>query len=97
MGLLPLGAHPAFGFYPTLNLTFLLFLVPSQHKIVHRDLKPENLLLDDNKNIKIIDFGFSNTFSEAGLLDTFCGSPFYAAPEMVSGRKYCGPEVWHGH
>jgi serine/threonine protein kinase len=56
-------------------------------------LKPENLLLDDGNNIKIIDFGFSNTFSETGLLDTFCGSPFYAAPEMVSGRKYLGPEV----
>eukprot|EP00123_Amoebidium_parasiticum_P011513 comp20755_c0_seq1/m.27206 comp20755_c0_seq1/g.27206 ORF comp20755_c0_seq1/g.27206 comp20755_c0_seq1/m.27206 type:complete len:837 (-) comp20755_c0_seq1:676-3186(-) len=63
------------------------------NSIVHRDLKPENLLLDDDKNIKIIDFGFSNTFKYGGVLDTFCGSPFYAAPEMVSGRKYCGPEV----
>ncbi|KNC78184.1 CAMK/CAMKL protein kinase [Sphaeroforma arctica JP610] len=63
------------------------------NQIVHRDLKPENLLLDANNNIKIIDFGFSNTYSDDGLLDTFCGSPFYAAPEMVGGRKYCGPEV----
>eukprot|EP00128_Syssomonas_multiformis_P001303 Colp12_sorted_trinity150504_noHs@24901 len=64
-----------------------------QNNIVHRDLKPENLLLDENKNIKIIDFGFSNTFKQDNLLDTFCGSPFYAAPEMVNGRKYFGPEV----
>eukprot|EP00124_Ichthyophonus_hoferi_P002027 Ihof_evm11s124 gene=Ihof_evmTU11s124 len=61
--------------------------------IIHRDLKPENLLLDENKNIKIIDFGFSNTYKPNSLLDTFCGSPFYAAPEMVGGRKYLGPEV----
>jgi serine/threonine protein kinase len=56
-------------------------------------LKPENLLLDSSKNIKIIDFGFGNTFKQDGLLDTFCGSPFYAAPEMILGKKYEGPEV----
>jgi hypothetical protein len=50
---------------------------------VHRDLKPENLLLDEHGNIKIVDFGFSNTFATDDFLDTFCGSPFYAAPEMV--------------
>lgn len=64
-----------------------------QNSVIHRDLKPENLLLDENKCIKIIDFGFGNNFSTEGLLDTFCGSPFYAAPEMILGKKYEGPEV----
>lgn len=49
--------------------------------------------MDENKNIKIIDFGFSNTFVNHEFLETFCGSPFYAAPEMVLGQRYEGPEV----
>lgn len=66
------------------------------NNIVHRDLKPENLLLDQNKRIKLIDFGFSNVFDVAGFCNTYCGSPFYAAPEVIEGRKYVGPEadVW---
>ncbi|OAJ43589.1 hypothetical protein BDEG_26934 [Batrachochytrium dendrobatidis JEL423] len=64
-----------------------------QNAVIHRDLKPENLLLDSKKSIKIIDFGFGNNFTQNGLLDTFCGSPFYAAPEMILGKKYEGPEV----
>lgn len=61
--------------------------------IVHRDLKPENLLLDSKKNIKIIDFGLSNLYKEKGLLSTACGSPCYAAPEMIAGKKYDGLSV----
>lgn len=64
-----------------------------KNAVIHRDLKPENLLLDVNKSIKIIDFGFGNNFTFDRLLDTFCGSPFYAAPEMILGKKYEGPEV----
>uniref|UniRef100_A0A1I7UWT8 Protein kinase domain-containing protein n=1 Tax=Caenorhabditis tropicalis TaxID=1561998 RepID=A0A1I7UWT8_9PELO len=56
--------------------------------IIHRDLKAENLLLDQVMNIKIADFGFSNTFSLGNKLETFCGSPPYAAPELFSGKKY---------
>jgi len=53
----------------------------------------ENLLLDADSNIKIADFGFSNEFTEGSKLDTFCGSPPYAAPELFQGKKYDGPEV----
>ena len=62
-------------------------------KVAHRDLKPENLLLDSKKNIKIVDFGLSNTYFQNELLSTACGSPCYAAPEMLSGEKYNGINI----
>ncbi|KAI0394072.1 Pkinase-domain-containing protein [Xylariaceae sp. FL0594] len=64
-----------------------------RHKVVHRDLKPENLLLDDQLNVKIADFGLSNIMTDGNFLKTSCGSPNYAAPEVISGRLYAGPEV----
>ncbi|QSL67079.1 hypothetical protein MERGE_001466 [Pneumocystis wakefieldiae] len=64
-----------------------------RHKIVHRDLKPENLLLDDFLNVKIADFGLSNLMTDGNFLKTSCGSPNYAAPEVISGKLYAGPEV----
>ncbi|KAF2072549.1 hypothetical protein CYY_006124 [Polysphondylium violaceum] len=64
------------------------------HMVVHRDLKPENLLLDPlHKSIKIADFGLSNMMQDGDFLKTSCGSPNYAAPEVISGKLYAGPEV----
>jgi len=64
-----------------------------RHNVVHRDLKPENLLLDQNLNVKIADFGLSNMMTDGEFLRTSCGSPNYAAPEVISGKLYAGPEV----
>jgi serine/threonine protein kinase len=64
-----------------------------RHKIVHRDLKPENLLIDSTKSVKIADFGLSNIMTDGNFLKTSCGSPNYAAPEVISGKLYAGPEV----
>ncbi|CAM9389708.1 unnamed protein product, partial [Phaeothamnion confervicola] len=63
------------------------------HNIVHRDLKPENLLLDTDNNLKIADFGLSNMMRDGEFLRTSCGSPNYAAPEVIMGNLYAGPEV----
>ena len=64
--------------------------------IVHRDLKPENLLLDHNKNVKIVDFGLSNQYKPGQKLKTACGSPCYAAPEMIAGKRYecLNVDIW---
>ena len=64
--------------------------------IIHRDLKPENLLLDDNNHIKISDFGLSTFYSKNNYLQTACGTPSYAPPEMLEGHEYNGEatDVW---
>ncbi|EGN96510.1 hypothetical protein SERLA73DRAFT_92984, partial [Serpula lacrymans var. lacrymans S7.3] len=66
--------------------------------IAHRDLKPENLLMDQNKNIKVADFGMAawQASSNNGMLRTACGSPHYAAPEVVMGQEYNGSasDIW---
>ena len=64
-----------------------------QNKIAHRDLKAENVLLDKDLNIKIADFGLSNYWSPGKILETYCGSKSYAAPELLLGKHYQGPEV----
>ena len=63
-------------------------------KIAHRDLKAENIIIEQNKKeIKLIDFGLSNTYENGQLLSTACGSPIYAAPEMLEGKLYKGSTV----
>lgn len=61
--------------------------------VSHRDLKPENILIDANKNIKIGDFGFSTFTREGKALMTSCGSPNYAAPELINHKPYDGKTV----
>ena len=61
-----------------------------QHLISHRDLKPENLLLDARNNVKIADFGMAALQQGGNLLETSCGSPHYASPEIIRGEKYNG-------
>lgn len=63
------------------------------HRVVHRDLKPENVMVNGEGRVKLIDFGFANMFHPRGFLETNCGSPLYAAPEIVQGIRYVGPEV----
>ncbi|OHT00442.1 CAMK family protein kinase [Tritrichomonas foetus] len=67
-----------------------------QKKIAHRDIKPENILLDDLFNVKVADFGFSRQIDENLLMKTPCGSPFYAAPEIINGTSYNGQksDIW---
>eukprot|EP00045_Choanoeca_perplexa_P009186 m.87627 g.87627 ORF g.87627 m.87627 type:complete len:628 (-) comp14786_c0_seq1:88-1971(-) len=69
-----------------------------QHGYVHRDLKPENLLLDNDHNIKLIDFGLVGHpgHINSDLLRTCCGSAAYAAPELIRGERYLGPpaDMW---
>ncbi|OQR93500.1 5'-AMP-activated protein kinase catalytic subunit [Achlya hypogyna] len=70
-----------------------------RNEVTHRDLKPENLLLQTHPSgiiVKIVDFGLSNTHDDNRLLRTACGSPCYAAPEMIEGKMYVGPkaDIW---
>lgn len=63
---------------------------------MHRDLKPENILLDHNNDVKLVDFGLGNLYKDGQMLKTACGSPCYAAPEMIKGLRYHGlmTDIW---
>ncbi|CAD8132904.1 unnamed protein product [Paramecium pentaurelia] len=78
------------------QLVFATEYLHSQN-ITHRDLKPENLLIDENRQLKIADFGLSFISETKGeYLKTACGSPCYAAPEMLLGKIYEGTksDIW---
>ncbi|KAJ5079459.1 serine/threonine-protein kinase gin4-related [Anaeramoeba ignava] len=66
------------------------------HLVVHRDLKLENLLLNQKGQLKIGDFGMARLMKSNSLLETSCGSPHYASPEVIEGKRYDGTksDVW---
>jgi serine/threonine protein kinase len=78
------------------QLVSVLEYLHSELKVAHRDLKCENVLLDRYNNIRVIDFGLSNQFNDINpVLRTACGSPAYAAPEMVKGNPYTpAADIW---
>lgn len=71
--------------------------------VAHRDLKPDNILIEErpgvpgtcNKSykIKIIDFGFSVSLQDGKKLRTFCGTPSFMSPEIVTRKEYCGKQI----
>lgn len=64
-------------------------------RIAHRDIKLDNILVDSHNNIRLSDFGLSRAFSSDKLFETLCGSLCYAAPEIMSGRKYdFSADIW---
>lgn len=83
-----------------LQIIYISFPIILIIVLLHRDLKVENMLLDSNGCLKLIDFGLSNTIPNSCIdktvaLSTQCGSPAYAAPELLAKKKYGSKaDVW---
>lgn len=97
VGVLSQSQHRAQGFEAgEVRSSFLRFSAKSPPPSLVRgrtDLFSHSLLLDENLNVKIADFGLSNIMKDGDFLKTSCGSPNYAAPEVISGKLYAGPEI----
>src|SRR5437868_6543953 len=67
-----------------------------KNNTVHRDVKMENVLIDDKKQVKLIDFGFSILITKDKTLNVFCGTPSYMSPELASKKEYVGQyaDIW---
>ena len=89
-------------FFNNINLIKVMVITKSflleQHNLgyVHRDIKAENILVISDEHVKVADFGFSTQISNNQYLNTFCGSPPYASPELFSDNHYQGSyvDVW---
>ncbi|EAX89291.1 CAMK family protein kinase [Trichomonas vaginalis G3] len=90
----PLGEDQSSNLFA--QILVVMNFLHNQCKIAHRDIKAENILFDKNQNIRIIDFGLGNTpINDSNLMNTQCGSPAYAAPEMILGHEYTfSCDIW---
>ncbi|EAY13816.1 CAMK family protein kinase [Trichomonas vaginalis G3] len=77
------------------QLIVVMKFLQKKCNIAHRDIKAENILFDINKNIRLIDFGFSRNPDDGQIMNTQCGSPMYASPELIMGQKYSfSSDIW---
>lgn len=88
-------ASDSFAHHIFTQLISAIEYIHTEWRIVHRDLKLENIMLDDDRNVKLIDFGFSKELDEEVHKGTACGSPAYAAPEIIKREEYGFPvDIW---
>jgi tRNA A-37 threonylcarbamoyl transferase component Bud32 len=77
------------------QIVWVLEYLHCEKHIAHRDLKCENILLDRHNNIRLIDFGFSRLCDDESAMLTACGSPAYAAPEVIQRHPYNhSADIW---